>query len=352
MKFCPCCALPLEPVLYDQVELDICRSCGGVWLDGGEGAIVIGPAGDPRLWERHGVILREEPSEHLCPVDGAVLAEVILRHGRDEVTIEVCPECRGIRLDAGEGARVQSIVTAAIQESPQLQEPGFWSFMLQAVSGIPIEVWNPVRRRPWLTIGLVVTLTVVFLVEFALHLSFGDAITERIVHLFGYTPGRVWEQPWTLVTYGMLHGGWLHLVGNIYFLYVFGDNIEDRLGRKSFLTIYFMAVIAGALAQHLVDKDTPVVGASGAIAGLMGAYLVLFPRVKVYVVLLMARLKMRVFWYMGIWVGMQFLIAAQADGEVAWMVHLGGFFAGVMCALFLGRRGLDFFIDKQVRTKA
>ncbi|MBU1241838.1 rhomboid family intramembrane serine protease, partial [Myxococcota bacterium] len=105
-------------------------------------------------------------------------------------------------------------------------------------------------------------------------------------------------------------------------------------------------------AQHLVDKDTPVVGASGAIAGLMGAYLVLFPRVKVYVVLLMARLKMRVLWYMGIWVGMQFLIAAQADGEVAWMVHLGGFFAGVMCALFLGRRGLDFFIDKQVRTKA
>jgi len=346
LKTCPRCALPLAPVRYDEVELDLCRACGGVWLDGGEGEAVIGPAGDPVLWARHGAIVREEPSERLCPVDGAVLTELGLKGGRDEVSIDLCPECRGIWLDAGEGAKVQSVVTAAIQESPQLQEPGFWSYLLQAVSGIPIEVWNPVRQRPWLTIWLVASLTAVFLAQFAVHLFGSEATTEWIVRRFGHTPGQVAWQPWTFFTYGLLHGGWLHLVGNCYFLYVFGDNIEDRLGRAAFVGIYVMALVAGALAQHLVDPETPVVGASGAIAGLMGAYLVLFPGVKVYVVLLMARLKMRVLWYMGIWVGLQFLIAAQADGEVAWMVHLGGFLAGVLGALVLRRHGLDFFIDK------
>ncbi len=346
MRKCPRCFLPLKSARYSEVEMDLCGECGGVWLDGGEGAEVIGPAVDPALWQSHGAIASRTPTERPCPVDGAPLESLVLRHGKDEVTIELCPTCQGLWLDAGEGSRVAAVVTAAIQESPQLQEPGFWSYLLQAVSGIPIEVWNPVRRRPWLTIGLLGSLTAVFLAQFAVHLFGSEAMTEWIVRRFGYTPGQVAGQPWTLLTYGMLHGGWLHLFGNCYFLYVFGDNIEDRLGRAAFLVIYVLALIAGAFAQHLVDLETPVVGASGAIAGLMGAYLVLFPRVKVYVVLLLARLKMRVLWYMGIWVGLQFLIAAQADGEVAWMVHLGGFTAGVLCALVLRRQGLDYFIDK------
>jgi membrane associated rhomboid family serine protease/Zn-finger nucleic acid-binding protein len=349
MRTCPRCSLPLKSTRYDAVELDLCGECGGVWLDGGEGRAVIGPAADPSLWQEHGAVATRTPTDTPCPADGAPLESIVLRHGRDEVTVEACPTCQGLWLDAGEGARVQAVVTAAIQESPQLQEPGFWSYLLQAVSGIPIEVWNPVRRRPWLTIGLIVLLTIVWGVEFALHLSGGEARLMELVNGFGYTPERLLEQPWTLVTYGLLHGGWLHLVGNLYFLYVFGDNIEDRLGRGAYLGIFLAAVVVGALAQHAVDLTTPVVGASGAISGLMGAYLVLFPRVKVYVVLLMARLKLRVLWYMGIWVGLQFLIAAEADGDVAWMVHLGGFTAGVLCALVLRGRGLDFFIDKQRR---
>lgn len=346
MRTCPSCSLPLKPARYDKVEVDLCGACGGVWLDRGEGADAIGPAADPDLWQSHGAVTSRTPTERPCPADGAPLESLVLRHGKDEVSVELCTTCQGLWLDAGEGARVQAVVTAAVQESPRLQEPGFWSYLLQAVTGIPIEVWNPVRRRPWLTIGLLGSLTAIFLMEFALQLSGGDERLLALVHDFGYTPARLVEQPWTLVTYGLLHGGWLHLLGNLYFLYIFGDNIEDRLGRTAFLGIYLTAVVLGALAQHLVDLTTPVVGASGAIAGLMGAYLVLFPRVKVYVVLLMVRLKMRVLWYMGIWVGLQFLIAAQADGEVAWMVHLGGFTAGVLCALVLRRQGLDYFIDK------
>ena len=96
-----------------------------------------------------------------------------------------------------------------------------------------------------------------------------------------------------------------------------------------------------------VDVETPLF----AIAGLMGAYLVLFPRVKVYVVVMMARLKIRVLWYMAIWIGLQFVIALQPDGHVAWMVHLGGFASGALLALPLRKGGLDSFVNKYTRPQ-
>jgi membrane associated rhomboid family serine protease/Zn-finger nucleic acid-binding protein len=348
MRACPQCSSYLVPLVYEAVHLGHCHRCGGTWLDGGDGPDVLGPAADPAQWDPSGAVTQRREGERRCPVDGERLEVVGFAHGGESLEVDHCLRCHGLWLDRGEAKHLQSLVSRSHQEREDL-EPGFWMFLVQAVSGTPIEVWNPVRRKPWVTYGLIAALCVIYGYE----LSFlgDDEGLRRLIEAFGYTPAHVLTQPWTLVTYALLHGGLLHLLGNAYFLYVFGDNIEDTLGRRVMLSLFIVTASLGALAQNLVSLYVPVVGASGAVAGLMGAYVVLFPHVKVYVVLMMARIKMRVLWYMGIWVALQFLIALQQDSPVAWMVHLGGFAAGALLAWPLRRKGLDAFVEQYAKPR-
>lgn len=349
MRTCPRCSYYLVPLKYGAVQVDHCHRCGGTWLDGGESLDIIGVTADPSVWEGSGAVRAREQTHMRCPVEQSALEMVRLAHGDDVVEVDHCTQCHGIWLDRDEAGKVSRVVLASGQESDH--EPGFWTFLFQAVSGTPIEVWNPVRQRAWMTIGTMVALALVFVYELVVQSGSGDAGLQRFVADFGYTPAYILAQPWTLITYALLHGGVLHLLGNLYFLYIFGDNVEDSLGRWTFAVVFGVTAIAGALAQHLVDLNTPVVGASGAIAGLMGAYMVLFPRVKVYVVFFMRSFKIRILWYMGIWIGLQFLIALQQNGAIAWMVHLGGFAAGALIALPYRRNGLDTFINTHTKAR-
>ncbi|HJO96426.1 MAG TPA: rhomboid family intramembrane serine protease, partial [Rhodospirillales bacterium] len=136
-----------------------------------------------------------------------------------------------------------------------------------------------------------------------------------------------------LITSMFLHGSWWHLIGNMLYLWVFGDNIEDSMGHRRFVAFYLITGIVAALTHAVMDPEsaTPMVGASGAISGVMGAYLVLHPRVKV-LALIFNRIPVRLPAYVLLvgWIVFQLFNAYGSGGSTAWWAHIGGFFAGVV----------------------
>jgi membrane associated rhomboid family serine protease len=199
---------------------------------------------------------------------------------------------------------------------------------------LPIEVYNPVRRKPVLIWTLVGLLPILFVASLVMIGAFGDQALRAVALVPALVPRGYVH---TFVTYAFFHGGVVHLLGNLYFLWIFGDNVEDRLGRARFAVLYLVTSVVGGIAHFAgnLGSSMPMVGASGAIAGLMGAYLVLFPRVKLWVVLFFVRFKVRAVWYLALWFGLQFLSAVDKEGRVAWLAHVGGFAAGVVLGKLL-----------------
>jgi membrane associated rhomboid family serine protease len=149
----------------------------------------------------------------------------------------------------------------------------------------------------------------------------------------------------TLFTYMFLHAGWLHLIGNMAFLWVFADNVEDGFGHLGFI-VFFLACGVGAGLTHafmLPDSRLPLVGASGAVAGVLASYMLLFPRSRVWVLLFMRiPVRLSALWALAGWIGFQ-VLAAFAGGEataggVAWWAHIGGFCTGLVITLMMRRR--------------
>jgi membrane associated rhomboid family serine protease len=154
---------------------------------------------------------------------------------------------------------------------------------------------------------------------------------QQSILRYGLVPEELFAGRWLpLVTYMFLHGGLAHLLGNMYFLWVFGDNVEDRLGRLRFTLLYLIAGIAAGLAHAFVERgDTgPVVGASGAISGVMAAYAVLFPRTRLISLILFWRVRWRSYVYLGMWLVLQVIGAAMHQPGIAWWAHIGGFVVG------------------------
>jgi len=218
----------------------------------------------------------------------------------------------------------------------------------------PIRDHNPSGRTPYVTYALMAINVAVFLSyvslfadERALSMFFFDyaAIPARILSGDGFS---------TLITSMFLHGGWLHLAGNMLFLYIFGDNVEDEMGHGPYLAFYLVTGLAASLI-HVISapgSTVPVVGASGAIAGVMGGYLLLFPKARIDILLILV-IIFRVFpipaWIMlAVWFGMQFIGGVGSDpneGGVAYWAHAGGFAAGVLLTvpLWLRRGGPAFW---------
>jgi membrane associated rhomboid family serine protease len=151
----------------------------------------------------------------------------------------------------------------------------------------------------------------------------------------------------TLITYQFLHGGVLHLFSNMLFLWVFGDNVEDAMGHLRFLVFYLLCGVAGGLAHAaaLPSSPYPLVGASGAVAGVIAAYLMLHPRVRVWVLAFrVLPLRVPAGWVLGVWVVTQLtmVLLAPADG-VAWWAHVGGMATGALLVLFMRRPGVLLF---------
>ncbi len=208
---------------------------------------------------------------------------------------------------------------------------------------IPLYDDNPNERFPVMTVTLIVTNVLVFIYE----LSLDDVALRQFFYAAGFVPARVtggavppfelWPLPLTFVSSMFLHGGWMHLIGNMWFLWIFGDNVEDRLGALRFLAIYLAWGWVATAAQMSLggDPSTPIVGASGAIAGVLGAYAVLYPHAKVHAILFLVifatRITIPAFVMLGIWFGIQFY--SLGDASVAWWAHIGGFVAGLAAAV-------------------
>jgi rhomboid family protein len=230
---------------------------------------------------------------------------------------------------------------------------------------IPLRDSVPHRRAPVVTVAIIVASALAFLWE----LSFSEKGQSRLILRAGVIPeytARVFRTPevlledpfgavrfWVLpyFTALFLHGGWLHLIGNMWFLWVFGDNVEDRLGRVRFLLFYLACGVA-ASALHVafnLDSAVPTIGASGAIAGVLGAYVLLYPRARVltlipiFILITTAWIPAYVFlgiWFLFQWWGAQrSLFLFGEAGGVAYWAHIGGFLAGMaLLLLFAPRR--------------
>ncbi len=218
----------------------------------------------------------------------------------------------------------------------------------------PIRDHNPSTRTPFVTYALMA-------VNIAVFLSYADLMRDpRAINAFFYDWAMIpvlvsktgtYE---TLFTSMFLHGGWMHLAGNMLFLWIFGDNMEDEMGHAGFLAFYLLGGLGAGLA-HLASapmSQVPTVGASGAIAAVMGGYLLLFPKAKVDVLIIIIFyiriIAIPAFIMLGLWFGFQILNGVTADlsgGGVAYWAHAGGFLAGIVLTLplFLRRGGPKFW---------
>jgi len=209
-----------------------------------------------------------------------------------------------------------------------------------------------------------VTWTLLFLnaTIFIFEISIPKDLLQQLFNLFGLVPARYSLPPWasihglpfdhylSFVTNMFLHGGWLHILGNMWFLYLFGSRVEDQMGHIRFLVFYFLAGIAANLIYFLVDihSTIPEFGASGAIAGIMGAYIVMFPRARILTLIPIFFfpffVELSAFFYIGYWFILQLfsgtlsLTFHGAQGGTAWWAHIGGFIVGIVLLPFLRRK--------------
>jgi len=210
---------------------------------------------------------------------------------------------------------------------------------------IPLRDVIPSRTTPYITV------TIIFLnaAAWIFELSMPPDVLQLFLTLYGVVPADF--RAVTLITSMFLHGGWMHVIGNMWYLWIFGDNVEDRLGHGRFILFYLLCGIVAAFGQIAMDPQSrlPTIGASGAIAGVMGAYFVLYPRSRVLTLIPL------IFWWevielpalvlLGFWFLMQLfsagaiaVTASTAGGGVAFMAHVAGFVAGILGVFVLKQR--------------
>jgi len=225
---------------------------------------------------------------------------------------------------------------------------------------IPLSDDNPLRsiRFQWVTVGLIAANVLVFIWE-------NGAVGQTAAASFALIPSELLQvkifggpahgpmdalavpEAYTLITYMFLHGDIVHLASNMLFLWVFGDNIEDALGHVRFIVFYLICGLAAGLlhAWMLPTSKLPLIGASGAVAGVIGAYLMLHPRVRVWVLAFrFFPLKIAAAWVLGVWIATQVaMVLVKQSDQVAWWAHIGGVATGAILVLFMRRPGVPLF---------
>src|SRR5262252_4142426 len=209
---------------------------------------------------------------------------------------------------------------------------------------IPLRDVIPSRSTPIVTTAIIVVNAMVFLFQ----LSLGKAEGDGFIRTYGLVPAHfAWPN---VITSMFLPGGLMHVGGNMLYLWIFGDNVEDTLGHGRFLIFYLVSGVIAALAQVAlnVDSSIPMIGASGAVSGVLGAYLLLFPRANVLTLIIVGffvrLIRIPAVLVLGFWFLIQFVsglvawTARTEGGEVAWFAHLGGFLAGMALVLLLRPR--------------
>lgn len=226
----------------------------------------------------------------------------------------------------------------------------------------PLRDSNPSGTTPFVTMGIIVLNSLMWLYETSLgpHL-------QAFVMTYGLTPARVMASAHLeggvlgnavipMFSSIFMHGGWMHIIGNMWFLWIFGDNIEDRLGHGRFLIFYLLCGVLASLAHVFLNPASraPLIGASGAISGVLGAYLIAFPHARVHTLLFIRYVEVPAWVFLIVWIGFQLVSGAavlgKADvGGVAFWAHIGGFGIGALVFLILPARRNFRDMSKQAR---
>ncbi|HXE73705.1 MAG TPA: rhomboid family intramembrane serine protease [Candidatus Nitrosotenuis sp.] len=214
---------------------------------------------------------------------------------------------------------------------------------------LPLHDANRSASTPWVNYALITACVAVFALEVVLPAP----ALDHFVRTFGFVPARVhqpqplWELVYPFFTSMFLHGGWMHLIGNMLYLFIFGDNVEDRFGHAGYLVFYLLCGLAATGTQFATDPGStiPNIGASGAIAGVLGAYLVMFPGARVTTLVFtffITVVEIPALVLLGLWFVMQFFsglgsLGSLHEGGVAYWAHVGGFVAGLVLVKLFDR---------------
>ncbi len=353
-RHCPKCGKPMGLIQLEGIEVDLCPRCTGMWFDAGELSRASGLEFRDTATGR--ALAGARRTQHGCPSCAVPLYERELDRGSG-IFIDQCPKCSGLFLDRGELAQTQKYFRAkgaplrtrraARKRPPRTRAPSYdaeedsvATVLFQCLSRLPVEVGMATTIFPFVTLGLLVANTVVLV----LALVYG---LDQSVNLYGVVPAEVMSGRglYALITSMFVHANIVHLAGNMYFLYVVGDNLEERLGRLKFLGFYLLCGVVANFA-HIAGNPSsalPCVGASGAVSGLMGAYVVFFPRARFvirwfYFFWYHVKFGVPAYGYFLFWVLMQVVFAAAQLPGVAWWAHIGGFACGAAIAFVVRTR--------------
>ncbi|WP_278802903.1 rhomboid family intramembrane serine protease [Marinobacter nauticus] len=320
-----------HPSIFD------CRLCHGLWFE--DGAL------NQAIAEHHDGVDQYDHEQHLGPA--LRTSDRLCRRCRVPMThyqllahytteIDCCPGCDGVWLDKHEVDQVM--------QSPQLkqalkdlnQKVSWKSWLFQFLTAMPVEYNVKPHRTPWVTRTLVFLCALVFGVG-ALSPEANEWIFVNLgLNSDTQSPSHFVLQ---LLSYQFVHGGLIHLVGNMYFLWIIGDNLEDALGHGAFLALYLFAGIMAALAELLLFDASQgpllLVGASGSIAALFGLYLMWFRHASLTFMIIVYQKKLAPHWYFLIWSLINLFGMFTAQGGVAWAAHLGGFGLGLLLGYLL-----------------
>ncbi|GAA3917212.1 rhomboid family intramembrane serine protease [Litoribacillus peritrichatus] len=335
-KYCPkCVRTPLDATDYHGEEVDVCRHCGGLWFEKNELSDMLSTVDngndEVNFEEQLGECLGA--SDLNCPDCAESLQRFHLLKDF-ELEVDVCQSCSGGWIDHEEIEQVE--------QSPRIRQAlsninggtSWKTWVFQFLSQMPVEYNIKPHLKPIVTWSLIAMNVVIFLMYFG-----NESATIEILSQFANTPAHIaqGEQLWTLLTSTFLHGGIIHLLGNMYFLYLIGDNIEDALGHFKFLVLYLVCGVLASVISVLFgpDRVIPSVGASGAIAGLFGLYIIWFRHASLTFMFIVFQKKLSPVWYFAIWLGLNFWGMFTGAEGVDYGAHIGGFIVGILIALAL-----------------
>ena len=327
---CPHCRhFALEPVHLQDIEVDVCTHCGGMWFDAAELDQVIrqyDPDYPKTKLTTEEMGSRTQKARWLCPACRAPLDSYEFEPG-SELQIDICEQCQGIWLEHGEldHAKAYYEIPEALERIKKKRSAKDWFF--QFLLQLPVEFNFKPRRTPVVTLSLIALNVFIFIIGLA------EPVADHLNANLAMWPAHFGSLQWivSLITYQFLHGGFIHLAGNMYFLYILGDNLEDALGRFRYLLFYLVCGVVGGVAQTLISMGSQilVVGASGAIAGVMAGYLYTFRKAHLTFLFIFFQWKLPAVGYFGIWVAINIFGLLVSNQNVAWFAHLGGFAAGL-----------------------
>lgn len=226
---------------------------------------------------------------------------------------------------------------------------------------IPIKDYNRTKSFPFINYTLIIINIIVFIFETRLS----SIELNQFILKYGFIPSLFLQDPvhysYMLITSTFLHGGFMHIIGNMLFLFIFGDNVEDALGHFRYIVFYFLSGIGGTILQFIftTNPNIPNIGASAAISGVLGAYLVLFPLAKILTIIpvgfFLLNTKLPAYIFLFVWIGMQFLngiasISVGTINNVAYFAHIGGFSYGFFYTISNRKKFLDrlYFKHKNI----